>query len=70
MNTDIIFLSYIDQHFNPIVQIKREKKIWDLWHHFSASRYNEIFHKDSDFKKFDFKSSKKDNVIKLKKLLG
>ena len=70
LNTDIIFLSYIDQHFNPIVQIKREKKIWDLWHHFSASRYNEIFHKDSDFKKFDFKSSKKDNVIKLKKLLG
>ncbi len=52
LNSDIIFLSYIDQHFNPIVQVKHKKKIWDLWYHFSDSKFNKIFHKESDFEKF------------------
>ena len=50
--SDIIFLSYIDQHFNPVVQIKQKKNIWDLWYHFSNSKFNNIFHKESDFKSF------------------
>ena len=71
LNTDIIFLSYIDQHFNPILQIKRDKKIWDLWHHFSDSRYNKIFHKDSDFKKFNIeKSLENRKIIQFNKKLG
>ena len=53
--SDIIFLSYIDQHFNPIIQIKQKKNIWDLWYHFSDSRFNKIFHKESDFKIFTTK---------------
>ena len=53
--SDIIFLSYIDQHFNPIIQIKQKKNIWDLWYHFSDSKFNKIFHKESDFKKLTTK---------------
>ena len=52
LKSDIIFLSYIDQSFNPIIQVKDKKKIWDLWYHFSDSKFNKIFHKESDFKKF------------------
>ena len=52
LKSDIIFLSYIDQSFNPIIQVKNKKKIWDLWYHFSDSKFNKIFHKESDFKKF------------------
>ena len=70
-NSDIIFLSYVDQHFNPIHQIKHEKNIWDLWYHFSESRYNNIFHKDSDFKRFDVNTNDKDEkIIKFKKRFG
>ena len=71
LNTDIIFLSYIDPHFNPILQIKQEKKIWDLWHHFSDSKYNKIFHKDSDFKKFNIiDTQKNEKIIQFNKKLG
>ena len=71
LNTDIIFLSYVDQHFNPILQIKHEKKIWDLWHHFSDSKYNKIFHKDSDFKKFNIIGTEnKDKIVQIYKKLG
>ena len=69
--TDIIFLSYIDPHFNPILQIKQEKKIWDLWHHFSDSRFNQIFHKDSDFKKFNIINTENNKkIIQFNKKLG
>ena len=51
----MIFLSYIDQHFNPIIQIKQKKNIWDLWYHFSNSKFNKIFHKESDFREFTIK---------------
>ena len=63
LNTDIIFLSYIDQQFNPIIQIERKKKIWDLWYSFSDSKYNQVFHKLSDFKKFDNNNSEKNQKI-------
>ena len=52
LKSDIIFLSYVDPSFNPIIQIKHNKRIWDLWYHFSDTRFNKIFHKESDFKKF------------------
>ena len=66
LNSDIIFLSYIDQHFNPIVQVKHKKKIWDLWYHFSDSKFNKIFHKESDFEKFsDISSDSNGNIVKL-----
>ena len=52
LKSDIIFLSYVDPSFNPIIQIKHNKRIWDLWYHFTDTRFNKIFHKESDFKKF------------------
>ena len=71
LKSDIIFLSYIDQHFNPIIQVKHEKNIWDLWYHFSSSRYNNIFHKESDFKKYSNDSVEQSrNIIKLNKKFG
>ena len=66
--SDIIFLSYIDQHFNPIVQIKQKKNIWDLWYHFSDSKFNKIFHKESDFKIFTIKEpDKNQKIVQFKK---
>ena len=71
LNTDIIFLSYIDPNFNPILQVKQDKRIWDLWHHFSDSRYNKIFHKDSDFKKFNIiNTDNNKKIIQFNKKLG
>ena len=70
-NSDIIFLSYIDQHFNPIVQVKQDKNIWDLWYHFSSSRFNKVYHKDTDFKKFVIQSSEQNKkVIQFNKKVG
>ena len=69
--SDIIFLSYIDQHFNPIVQIKQKKNIWDLWYHFSDSKFNKIFHKESDFKIFTIKEpDKNQKIVQFKKKVG
>ena len=66
LNSEIIFLSYIDQHYNPIIQVKHEKKIWDLWYHFSDSRFNKVFHKVSDFGKFNItNNNSKSKIIKL-----
>ena len=71
LKSDIIFLSYVDQHFNPIIQVKHEKNIWDLWYHFSDSKFNRIYHKASDFKKFQTQTSENDkNVIQLNKKVG
>ena len=71
LKSDIIFLSYIDQHFNPIVQVKHEKNIWDLWYHFSESKYNRVFHKVSDFKKLELqKSNKNQKIIQFNKKTG
>ncbi len=71
LNSEIIFLSYIDQHFNPIVQVKHEKNIWDLWYHFSDSKFNRVFHKVSDFKKFVTKiSNKNQKIIQFNKKIG
>ena len=71
LKSDIIFLSYVDQHFNPIIQVKHEKNIWDLWYHFSDSKFNKIYHKVSDFKKFQTQTSENDkNVIPLNKKVG
>ncbi len=71
LKSDIIFLSYVDQHFNPIIQVKHEKNIWDLWYHFSDSKFNRIYHKVSDFKKFQTQTSENDkNVIQLNKKVG
>ena len=71
LNSEIIFLSYIDQHFNPIIQVKQEKNIWDLWYHFSDSKFNRIYHKASDFKKFQTQTSVNDKkVIQLNKKVG
>ena len=70
-NSDIIFLSYIDQHFNPIIQVKHEKNIWDLWYHFSDSRFNKVYHKVTDFKKFVTQSSEQNKkVIQFNKRVG
>ncbi len=70
-NSDIIFLSYIDQHFNPIVQVKQDKNIWDLWYHFSDSRFNKVYHKVTDFKKFVIQSSEQNKkVIQFNKKVG
>ena len=70
-NSDIIFLSYIDQHFNPIIQVKHEKNIWDLWYHFSDSRFNKVYHKVTDFKKFVTQSSEQNKkVIQFDKRVG
>ena len=55
--TDIIFLSYVDQKFNPIVQVNHHKKIWDMWYHFSNSKLNRIFYKKSDFREFSILNS-------------
>ena len=66
--SDIIFLSYIDQHFNPIVQIKQKNNIWDLWYHFSDTKFNKIFHKESDFKIFTIKElDKNQKIVQFKK---
>ena len=71
LNSEIIFLSYIDQHFNPIIQVKQEKNIWDLWYHFSDSKFNRVFHKVSDFKKFvNQKSYKNQKIVQFKKKIG
>ena len=71
MQSDIIFLSYIDQQFNPIIQVKRNKNIWDLWHHFNESKYNRIFHKDSDFKNFKVIGDNLDTkIIRFNKRFG
>ena len=71
LNSEIIFLSYIDQHFNPLVQVKHEKNIWDLWYHFSDSKFNRVFHKVSDFKKFVTKiSNKNQKIIQFNKKIG
>jgi len=71
LNSEIIFLSYIDQHFNPIIQVKQEKNIWDLWYHFSDSKFNRVFHKVSDFKKFVTKiSNKNQKIIQFNKKIG
>ena len=71
LNSEIIFLSYIDQHFNPIIQVKHEKNIWDLWYHFSDSRFNRVYHKVSDFKKFVTQNSNQTKkVIQFKKKVG
>lgn len=71
MQSDIIFLSYIDQQFNPIIQVKRDKNIWDLWHHFNESKYNRIFHKDSDFKNFKVIGDNLDTkIIRFNKRFG
>ena len=70
-NCDIIFLSYIDQHFNPIIQIKQKKNIWDLWYHFSNSKFNKIFHKESDFREFTIKETDTNQkIIKFNKKVG
>ena len=70
-NCDIIFLSYVDQHFNPIVQVKQDKNIWDLWYHFSDTKFNKIYHKASDFKKFRNKLLAKDKkIIQFNKKVG
>ena len=61
--TDIIFLSYVDQSFNPIIQVKENKKIWDIWYHFSNSKHNMVFHKASDFKNFTFTSIHSDKKV-------
>ena len=63
LKSDIIFLSYIDQQFNPIIQVEHKKKIWDLWYRFSDSKYNQVFHKLSDFKKFEDKNSEKNKKV-------
>tara|TARA_B100000989_G_scaffold122743_1_gene90737 strand:+ start:3221 stop:4564 length:1344 start_codon:yes stop_codon:yes gene_type:complete len=63
LKSDIIFLSYIDQQFNPIIQIEQNKKIWDLWYHFSNTKYNQVFHKLSDFSKFENNNSEKNQKI-------
>ena len=69
--SEIIFLSYIDQQFNPIIQVKQHKNIWDLWYHFSSSKYNNIFYKESDFKKYSDNSVKQSrNIIKFNKKFG
>ena len=71
LNSEIIFLSYIDQHFNPIIQVKHEKNIWDLWYHFSDSRFNKVYHKVSDFKKFVTQNSNQNKkVIQFNKKVG
>ena len=71
LNSEIIFLSYIDQNFNPIIQVKHEKNIWDLWYHFSDSRFNRVYHKVSDFKKFVTQNSNQTKkVIQFKKKVG
>ena len=71
LNSEIIFLSYIDQHFNPIIQVKHEKNIWDLWYHFSDSRFNRVYHKVSDFKKFVTQNSNQnEKVIQFNKKVG
>ena len=45
------------------------KNIWDLWYHFSDSKLM-IYHKVSDFKKFQTQTSENDkNVIPLNKKL-
>ena len=69
--SDIIFLSYVDQSFNPIIQVKQKKRIWDLWYHFSESKFNKIFHKESDFKKFStINTDKTAKVVKFIKNFG
>ena len=69
--SDIIFLSYVDQRFNPIIQVKQKKRIWDLWYHFSESKFNKIFHKESDFKKFStINTDKTAKVVKFIKNFG
>tara|TARA_B100000242_G_scaffold294361_1_gene276755 strand:- start:5700 stop:7043 length:1344 start_codon:yes stop_codon:yes gene_type:complete len=69
--SDIIFLSYVDQRFNPIIQVKQKKRIWDLWYHFSESKFNKIFHKESDFKKFTpIDTDINGKIIKLVKNFG
>tara|TARA_Y100000816_G_scaffold155680_1_gene111027 strand:- start:384 stop:1727 length:1344 start_codon:yes stop_codon:yes gene_type:complete len=69
--SDIIFLSYVDQRFNPIIQVKQKKRIWDLWYHFSESKFNKIFHKESDFKKFStINIDKTAKVVKFIKNFG
>ena len=71
LNSEIIFLSYIDQNFNPIIQVKHEKNIWDLWYHFSDSRFNRVYHKVSDFKKFVTQNSNQnEKVIQFNKKVG
>jgi len=71
LNSEIIFLSYIDQHFNPIIQVKQEKNIWDLWYHFSDSKFNRVFHKVSDFKKFvNQKSYNNQKIVQFNKKIG
>ena len=71
LNSEIIFLSYIDQHFNPIIQVKQEKNIWDLWYHFSDSKFNRVFHKVSDFKKFvNQESYKNQKIVQFNKKIG
>ena len=69
--SDIIFLSYVDQRFNPIIQVKQKKRIWDLWYHFSETKFNKIFHKESDFKKFStINTDKTAKVVKFIKNFG
>ena len=69
--SDIIFLSYVDQSFNPIIQVKQKKRIWDLWYHFSETKFNKIFHKESDFKKFStINTDKTAKVVKFIKNFG
>ena len=71
LKSDIIFLSYIDQHFNPIIQLKHKKRIWDLWYHFSNSKFNMVFHKASDFKKFAISDNETNpKIIQLNKKFG
>ena len=70
LKSDIIFLSYVDQSFNPIIQVKQKKRIWDLWYHFNDSKFNKIFHKESDFKKFTSPETTGAKIIKLMKNFG
>ena len=43
LKSDIIFLSYIDQQFNPIIQVEHKKKIWDLWYSFLIQNIIKFF---------------------------
>ena len=68
---DSSYVFTADPNFNPILQVKQDKRIWDLWHHFSDSKYNKIFHKDSDFKKFNIINIENDEkIIQFNKKLG
>jgi UDPglucose 6-dehydrogenase len=69
--SDIIFLSYADMNFNPILQVDLNKNIWDMWYQFSDSKFNKVYRKEYDFKKLNIAEYSTNNkIINFKKNLA